>query len=368
MTGSITPEADPDPGLTPLAGAVRPLVELFDTGLFDLDGVVYVGADAVPRAPEELKRARAEGLRVTFVTNNASRTPDAVTDHLRKVGVAASVDEVVTSAQAAARLVADRVPAGSRVLVVGGEGLVVALRERGLVPVASAADDPAAVVQGFHPSVGWRDLAEGAYALARDIPWVASNIDRTLPTDGGLAPGNGTLVEVIRLATGKTPVVAGKPAPPLFHETVERVGGKRPLVIGDRLDTDIEGAHAAGMPSLLVLTGVTTLGDLVAAPPKHRPTYLANDLGGLFTAHPAPRREPNGARCGTWTATIEEASRDDRVAAGRPSRARVRLSGSGDPLDGARALLSAVWATDDPGEIDAAEALEVLRAHRKSMG
>ncbi|MET9021404.1 HAD-IIA family hydrolase [Actinopolymorpha sp. NPDC004070] len=354
-----------DAACEPLSEADRPLVEQYDTGLFDLDGVVYVGADAVPRAPEDLERARAAAMRVAFVTNNASRTPDAVVEHLRKVGVRAEVSDVVTSAQAAARLVAERVPEGSRVLVVGGEGLLVAVRERGLVPVQTAAEDPAAVVQGFHPEVGWRQLAEGTYAVRRDVPWIASNVDRTLPTDGGLAPGNGTLVEVIRMATGRTPVIAGKPAPPLFHETVERVGAERPLVIGDRLDTDIEGANASGMPSMLVLTGVTKLGDLLTAPENQRPTYLARDLAGLFAPHPAPRLGDGTATCGEWTAVLErqETGTDDRQ-----QQFMARLSGSGDPLDGARALLAAVWSAPESARVDASEALALLRGQDAAMG
>ncbi|HZC26152.1 MAG TPA: HAD-IIA family hydrolase, partial [Actinopolymorphaceae bacterium] len=296
MTGSTTAPSPP----SPLSATTRDLVDVYDTALFDLDGVVYVGANAVPGAPAYLERARARGLRICFVTNNASRPPDAVVEHLDRVGVPAATADVVTSAQVAAGLVAQRVPAGSRVLVVGGEGLVVALGERDLVPVFSASDAPVAVVQGFHPDVGWRQLAEGAYALAADLPWVASNVDLTLPTDGGLAPGNGTLVEVLRLATGRTPVIAGKPAPPLFAEAVARTGATRPLVIGDRLDTDIEGAHTSGIPSLLVLTGVTGLADLLTAPPHQRPTYVADNLSGLFVPHGAPDLVPGGARCGGW--------------------------------------------------------------------
>ncbi|WP_020577475.1 HAD-IIA family hydrolase [Actinopolymorpha alba] len=356
----MTTPASPAAGVAPkpLSGAPRPLAEIHDTALFDLDGVIYVGTRAVPRAPEMLARARQHGLRVAFVTNNSSRTPAAVADHLVQVGVPATVEEVVSSAQAAAGLVAERVPEGSRVLVVGGDGLVAALGERGLVPVYSAAQAPAAVIQGFHPDVGWRQLAEGAYALANDLPWIASNVDVTLPTDGGLAPGNGALVEVIRLATGKDPIVAGKPAPPLFHEAVARTHGKRPVVVGDRLDTDIQGAHASGMPSLVVLTGVTGLAELVAAPPNQRPTYLAHDLTGLFQPHPAPGVDGTSATCGGWKAELRSA----------PGGARVVLDGDGDPLDGARALLAAVWAQPDPASVDAAEALAFLAPMVASAG
>lgn len=219
-------------------GCPEPLALRYDAALLDLDGVVYVGAAAVPGAPEALARARAAGMRLAFVTNNAARTPHAVAAQLSALGVPTEPTEVVTSAQAAARVVAGLVPPGSTVLVVGGEGLAVALRERGLRPTSSMEDSPRAVVQGYHPTVGWRLLAEGAFAVQAALPWVASNTDRTIPTARGPAPGNGTLVEVIRMATGADPLVAGKPERALHSESIERVGARRPLVVGDRLDTD----------------------------------------------------------------------------------------------------------------------------------
>lgn len=327
-----------------LRGSTGPLIEAYDTLLFDLDGVVYVGAEAVPGAPERLADLRSAGHRVAYVTNNAARRPDTVAAQLTRLGIDAGPEDIVTSAQAAARLVADQVPAGSPVLVVGGEGLVTALEESGLRPVFASADAPAAVVQGFHPDVGWRLLAEGAYALARDVPWVASNVDRTLPTDDGLAPGNGTLVEVLRMVTGREPVVAGKPGRPLLDEAIRRTGGTRALVIGDRLDTDIEGAYNAGLPSLLVLTGVTTVDDLLSAPPEQRPTYLSSDLGGLFVPHDAPDARADGASCGGWAARLVDGA--------------ATLDGGGDRDDAIRALAAACW--DTTGPVDTAAAVRAL--------
>jgi HAD superfamily hydrolase (TIGR01450 family) len=297
--------------------------------LLDLDGVVYVGSRAVPGAPEALRGAGAAGMRLAYVTNNASRPPAAVASHLRSLGVPAREDEVVTSAQAAARVLADLVPAGARVLVVGGEGLRVALRERGLEPVARSADEPVAVVQGFSPDVDWALLAEGAYALARGVPWVASNTDLTIPTPAGRAPGNGTLVEVLRLATGRSPVVAGKPETAMHREAVLRTAATRPLVVGDRLDTDIEGATRAGVDSLLVLTGVTDAVGLVLAPPHLRPTYVAADLRGLLQQHPATRWA-DGWCCRQAIARVQD------------GRLEVTTLG-GDPLDALRASCAAVW-------------------------
>jgi glycerol 3-phosphatase-2 len=262
--------------------AQEPLAARDDTALLDLDGVVYRGADAVPHAVTVLKSAADGGMRLAYVTNNASRTPEAVAEHLRELGLAAGAEDVVTAAQAVARLIAEQVPQGARVLVVGGEGLRAALRGYGLVIVSGADDEPAAVVQGYVPTTSWADLAEAAYAVGRGVPWFAANTDRTMPTARGIAPGNGALVGAVAAATGTWPTVAGKPEPALHRETMLRTGARRPLVVGDRLDTDIEGANRAGVDSLLVLTGVTRLEQLKDAPKEQQPTYVAQDLRGLL--------------------------------------------------------------------------------------
>ena len=194
---------------------------------------------------------------------------------------------MVTSAQAAARLLADRLGAGGRVAVLGAEGLEQAVVEAGLLPV-HVDDDADAVVTGYGPEVRWRHIMRAAVRIRDGLWWVAANTDMTIPTAFGVAPGHGVLVETVRRFSGVEPVVAGKPARPLLDETVRRCGGERPLMVGDRLDTDIAGAHVAGVDSLLVLTGVTGLPELVAAGPEERPTYLAPDLGGLAEEHPAP--------------------------------------------------------------------------------
>ncbi|NHC14230.1 HAD-IIA family hydrolase [Motilibacter sp. E257] len=315
------------------------MAEVYDVALLDLDGVVYVGEHPVPGAPAALGEARERGMRLAYVTNNASRTPLTVGAHLRTLGVDAKDDEVVTSAQAAARLVAEQVPAGSAVLVVGGEGLVVALTELGLRPVFSADEEPAAVVQGFSPDVGWKQLAEGAYALARGLPWVASNLDLTIPTPRGRAPGNGTLVGVLAQASGRRPVAAGKPELPLHAEAVRRSGAQRPLVVGDRLDTDIEGAVRASTDSLLVLTGVTTPAELLRAAPHERPTFVAEGLDGLLVPHPAPQPVAAGWSCGGWTASVSDGA--------------LQLDGDGDPMDGLRAACAASWSGPVPTDVAA---------------
>lgn len=346
------PGADAVPALA--AGCPDPLAGSFDVLLVDLDGVVYVGDDPVDGAPQALDEARTTGSRVLFVTNNAARPPGDVAGHLSRIGVEAAPDDVVTSAQAAASMLADRLPAGARVLVVGGEGLERALVERGLRPVPTAQDDPLAVAQGFSPDLAWPALAEGAYALADDLPWVATNTDRTLPTPRGLAPGNGSFVALLEAATGRSPEVAGKPERPLFTEAIRRSGADRPLMVGDRLDTDIGGAVGADLPALLVLTGVSGPGDLLRARPAERPTYVSADLRtGLARPHPEVRSTHGGWECGGWRASA--------------SQGRLRLEGEGDRTDALRALCLAAW-TVDATDAGAAGGQDRLRGVDEALG
>jgi glycerol-1-phosphatase len=310
------------------------LIDGYDTLLLDLDGVVYLGDHAVPGAPEALEGARRRGARLAYVTNNASRTPAAIAAHLRELGVPATGEDVVTSAQAAARLVAERVPAGSNVLVVGGSGLRVAVRDRGLRPVSTAADRPVAVVQGIAPGLSYGLLSEGALAVRQGALFVASNGDATMPTGRGELPGNGSMIRVIATATGVEPIYAGKPDPPLHRESVIRTGARRPLVVGDRLDTDIEGAVNAGVDGLLVLTGVARAVDLLTAGPRHRPSYLAEDMGALLEPYP----EVRAGVCRGWRARWADGA--------------LRLDGDGSMIDGLRAACDAVWTAVGDGRAD----------------
>jgi HAD superfamily hydrolase (TIGR01450 family) len=331
-------------GRLPLLTSDKPLAQAYDTALLDLDGVVYRGADAVPHAADALREAETQGMRRAYVTNNASRTPEAVAEHLNELGVPALPHEVVTSAQAAARMAHACVGDGGRVLVIGGPGLLAAVKELGLKPVPSADDVPAVVVQGYSPDLGWKDLAEATYAVRAGVPWIATNTDTTVPTARGIAPGNGTLVAAVRAASGVVPQVAGKPELPLHRESILRSGANRPLIVGDRLDTDIEGAVRGNTDSLLVLTGVTTVPDLIAAPPDRRPNYIAEDLRGLLTTHVAPTRDGVGFALGRTTAAVVSG--------------RVVLHANGDKMDAVRVMCAAVWAHD--GKADASEALASL--------
>ncbi len=309
-----------------------PLLESYDLTMFDLDGVVYVSGRAIDGVAERLQRVRDAGVHLAFVTNNASRTPEKVAANLTKLGVAATAADVVTSAQAAARVIKDRFGPGARVLLLGGAGLEAALAAEGL-EVTQEPSEAAAIVSGYGPDVLWKDIMRAATLIRDGLPYVASNTDLTIPTDYGLAPGHGVLVRTLSEFAGVEPIVAGKPARPLMDETIRRVGGDRPLMVGDRLDTDIEGAHAVDVDSLLVMTGVTHLAELVAATEQLRPSYISPDLEGLFEPHPVPEQHEQGAQLGGWQANVEQGVLDVR--------------GDGSPADWWRVVAVASWAALD---------------------
>lgn len=288
---------------------VRPL-DGVDLVLADLDGVVYTGAEPIPYAVESLNSV-AETIRVGYITNNASRTDASVAQHLTDLGLSVRSSDVVTSPQAAVRLLAQHVAAGSTILVVGGDGLVDEVQKGGFSVTRSAEDDPAAVIQGFSPDIGWEHLAEASFALQgrsdAERPWVATNTDWTIPVARGIAPGNGTLVSAVHTAVGRLPLVAGKPEVAIFEEAVTRFGASKPLFIGDRLDTDILGSNRAGIDSVLVLTGIDRAKQLIAADANARPTYILDDLRGLSEPYPVAefRKGESVATVGDATVALE---------------------------------------------------------------
>lgn len=308
-----------------------------DAVLADLDGVVYAGAHALPYAIDSLNAAGAS-RRLGYITNNASRRDSTVADHLRELGLTSTQpDDIVTSPQAAVRLLRERVAPGATILVVGGDGLVFELEKAGYVVTRSAEDAPAAVVQGFAPHVGWEHLAEASFALATPedaggIPWIATNTDWTIPQARGVAPGNGTLVSAVHTAVGRLAVVAGKPERAIFDEAVARFGAQRALFIGDRLDTDIAGAQAAGLDSALVLTGIDRPKHVLAAPATSRPTYILGDLRELHEEY--PETEVHGDVTSVRDAAVRIDGPDVHIVA---EGAR--------PIDLVRAGAAAIWAT-----------------------
>jgi len=272
-----------EPG-SPLAGV--------DVLLADLDGVVYAAAEPIPYAVEAIGRAVADGVRIGYITNNAARIDARVAEQLRGFGLDVAPEDVVTSPQAAVDLLRTIVPAPARVLVVGGEGITHELALAGYEVTTSADDGPQAVVQGFHPTVGWTQLAEASFAIRNlGVPWIATNQDWTIPHSRGVAPGNGTLVSAVHTATGTLPLIAGKPERPIFDTAVARFGAVHPLFVGDRLDTDVVGANRAGIASALVLTGIDGPKQLLAAGPEERPAFILDDLRELGTPYPMPTVE-----------------------------------------------------------------------------
>lgn len=258
--------------------------------ILDLDGVVYIGADAVPYAIDALNRLASTGTILTAATNNANRPAQVVADHLQALGLQIEAANVMTSAQAAGRHLAATLPPGSSVLAVGGDGVALAITSNGLLPLRAsedlavsdaAADQASAVLVGYGPKVAWFDLAAAHWAIERGKPWFATNTDPTVPLPYGRAPGNGAMVGLLRTSTGVEPTVIGKPKPAIFDALADQLNTRNMLVIGDRLDTDIDGALAAGMDSLLVLTGVHGVGELAARSVEQWPSFVAQDLRSL---------------------------------------------------------------------------------------
>jgi len=320
---------------------VKTIAQEYDCLLIDLDGTVFRGAAPTDGAVQSLSEVQSRKL---YVTNNATRSADQVAAHLRELGFSVTGEDIVTSAQSAAHLLAGRLPQGARVLIVGTEALANEISAAGLQPVRRYDDDPVAVVQGLSMTIAYHDLAEAALAIRAGALWVASNVDATLPTERGLLPGNGSLVALLCAATGAEPQVAGKPGPQLMNDAVARGNFRAPLVIGDRLDTDIEGANAAKLPSLMVLTGVNSARDAVFAKPEQRPTYIGHDLRSL---HQDSNLLVVGAQAG-WRVDVGDKA--------------VTVSGTGDDdsdgLSIVRAVAGAIWSTPfdgRPARIEAAD-------------
>ena len=312
----------------------KSLLDAHDAILSDLDGVVYAGPLAIEWAPDALNRAQDAGVQVAFVTNNASRSVDAVAEHLVELGVTTDAEHVISSAQAAAELLAAQLPAGAKVLITGAQALADCVQAAGLTPVRSQHDEPVAVAQGFNPKMVWEDLAEAAYTLAdKSVLWVASNTDFTIPKERGIAPGNGTLVGAVATATGRQPQVAGKPESPIFTTAAQKLGSTSPVVVGDRLDTDIQGGNRAQISTAMVMTGVDTYQSVLAAITIERPTYIIETLEGFFEPYPQIDVEvtPTGARAEAAGFVAEVKGNE------------LTLNGAGAEVDSWRVACAAWW-------------------------
>ncbi len=327
------------------------LAERFDVLLLDLDGTVYLGHRPIEHVGEALQEAARRGARSVYVTNNASRPPAEVAAQLVGMGLDASADDVLTSPQAAAKMLVERHPAGAAVLVVGAPYLADEVARVGLTPVRTFADNPVAVVQGHSPETGWPILAEACLALRGGADWVAANVDATLPTDRGMLPGNGAMVSVLVTATGRRPRVAGKPARPMVDAAIARYGSTTPLVVGDRLDTDIEAAVTAGVPSLLVFTGVSTPAEVIVASPDRRPVHVGFDMRAVVDTD----------RCVDLTAggdgwTVDSAE-DGLTLARNAATQRNGTHPDADALHALAALARVSWGREAPstGVVTAAD-------------
>lgn len=307
----------------------------YDTLLADLDGVVYEGKHAIRDAVASITKIQADGIAIGYVTNNSSRKPETITEQLSGFGISASPDAIISSALTGAELLSTLIPKGSKVLVVGGEGLRSRIEEFGFVVVDSADDAPAGVIQGFSPDVAWKHLAEAAFAIQRGAKWVATNSDWTLPQDRGLAPGNGTLVSAVHTAVGQLPVVAGKPEPAIFHTAIKHFGSNSALFVGDRIDTDIVGANRAGIDSALVLTGVSTRKELLGIDAKGRPTFVIETLADLLEPYPAPKAIKRGFEC----LGVEVEMLGNKV---------VVTHGDPKSIGALRAACAVIWSSDQP--------------------
>jgi len=243
----------------------------------DLDGVVWRGENAIPGAADGIARMRKAGLRLVFLTNNSSgRVADNVA-RLEAAGVETDPDDVASSAQAAAALLARTAAAGSRVLTCAGPGVVEALTARGFTAVENGPAD--AVVVGWHREFDFERLRRAADVVRAGVPFVATNLDPTYPGANGLLPGAGSIVAAVRTAGGRAPVVAGKPERPMAELVHERYGAPA-LMIGDRPSTDGAFATTLGCRFALVLSGIA--GSAGEEPiPEPRPPFVAADLGAL---------------------------------------------------------------------------------------
>ena len=254
------------------------LADRYDCLLFDLDGVMYRGDDTIDAAPPTMAELRRRGARVVFLTNNSSRTPEQVADKLRVHGIEADPGEVVTSAAATAELLAER--GGGRAFVIGMDGVRDALSGAGIEVLHGEPEVADLVVVGFDHDATYERLKTAALLVERGAKLVATNADASFPAADGLWPGAGALLAVITTTTGVPAEIVGKPFAPLFGSALRRGGGGRPLVVGDRLDTDIEGGAKLGWDTMLVLTGVSSRAEAEAW--RVRPTVIAEDVSALL--------------------------------------------------------------------------------------
>ena len=258
------------------------LADRFDGFLFDLDGVVWRGEEVIPGAAQTIAQLQAQGKRVVFLTNNASRSPKQYAVKLMRMLIPTQPTDVVTSGHVVIEhLRGIGLRTGDRVHLCAAPGLAQLLRADGLIPTSQTTGVQALVV-AWNPKLTFDDLRRAADVARADVPFIAANSDATYPGELGLLPGSGAILAAVEVASGRRATIVGKPKPEMVRLALERAGSEpsRTLVCGDRPETDIAGARAAGVPVALVLTGVTREADLAGV--TERPDWILRDVNELL--------------------------------------------------------------------------------------
>ena len=247
-----------------------------------MDGVVWKADAPIGDLPKIFERIRERGLKFVFATNNGTKTPEDYQQKLKELGVEIEASQVVTSAMGIAFMLTQKYPRGTKIFMIGEDGIRVALEEKGFEVLSTEQAPEAQVfVMGIDRTINFQKVAEAALLVRAGIPFYTTNTDRTFPTPRGEIPGSGSWVSVITHATGIEPIIAGKPFPYLMQLSLERLGSKKEetLVVGDRLETDIAAGQAVGCPTALVLSGVSTKEQADSWRPS--PNIIADSLSVL---------------------------------------------------------------------------------------
>ena len=263
---------------------LSPLLQRYDNVLLDLDGTVWVGDLPTRAAAEAISELRGAGKGLAFLTNDPRRTPEEYVRKLWSMGIRASLEEVVTVGAAIQYVLAGQ--PGSRAYVIGSSAIFKHVADAGqrIVNGIGPATEADVVVVAGHDDFDFAELREGTQAVLSGAEMIAAGRDRTFPAADGLWPGTGAIVAALEYATERTAAIVGKPEPQIFRTALDRLGDGRTLVVGDRLDSDLKGAAAAGLDGAIVLTGVTSRDQAIAAR-KPTPVAVAGDLHALVMGH-----------------------------------------------------------------------------------
>jgi HAD superfamily hydrolase (TIGR01450 family) len=275
-----------------VTGRIPAVLERYDALFLDLDGVLYRADQPVPGAAEAMAGVRRVGVPVTFLTNNSSRTPGEVAEKLAGFGVAAAPEEVLTSGMATASLLRREGLEGCTAYVLGERGVRLALAEAGIEVLAGEPATADVVVIGWDRSVDYGKLRTASLLVERGARLFATNADASYPGPDGRWPGAGAILAAVTTTTGATATIVGKPSRPLYEAAAARTRARRPLVVGDRLDTDVGGAMAMGWDAMVVFTGIHGPADLPLA--SIVPAYAGPSLSTLLGTCPPARFHPAG--------------------------------------------------------------------------